>query len=382
MSPDLASKQAQRSCDVCIARSELLALLSARIEHAATDSERLLALLALQDEHLIEAIGGRKRQELHKRHKELLSAASPPSGGMVICRHHPLHRRLLGRAHEAIPPPSALYIHRDLDKLCSSLQRPIVALVGAGPASDYGMEMACSLARSLTCSGLSVISAFGEGVPAATHLGVLEAEGTPLAVSASGLDICKPQHLRALRSKLLEAGIMFSELPYGFKGRRWSERACERIIALIASLVIVIESDLSAGMLAASLARTCGIPVGALPGRVTSPRSRGPHRLLRQGATLISSPQDVLDLLYGVGNLHAEQPLAHLSPASLRLLERIGSEPPHGPLAAGASLVELRELRSRGLLARGDDGRYLPRVSLDERCAAPSHRTETSPGGA
>jgi DNA processing protein len=377
MSPESAGGQPPPSCGACLARSELLALLSARIEHAAIDSERLLALLCLQDEQLIEAVGGRRREEFHRRREEMPTKAVP-AGVIALCRHHPLYQRLFRNPHGPIPAPSLLHASGKLDQLSQALQRPIVALVGAAPASDYGLEMACALARSLTRSGLGVISLFGDGVPAAAHLGVLEAAGTPLSLTASGLDICKPQRLRALRSSLLGSGIMLSELPCGFRGRRWSERAGERIIALIASLVIVIESDLGAGMLAAELASTRGIPVGALPGRVTSPHSRGPHRLLKQGATLIASAQDALDLLYGVGNLCAEQPLAHLSSPSLELLERIGSgaKAPQCPLAARASLTMLSELRSAGLLARGDDGRYLPRVSLDERPTPPRRSSQ------
>lgn len=377
MQPEPHSQPVPQACVTCLARSALIALLSARIEHAARDADRLIALLCLQDEALIDAIGGRKRDQLRRQRDHLLAEAAPPACCIAACEHDSLHQRLFDTPDHALPAPAVLYLSGASDRIDSALRRPIVALVGTAQASDYGMEMACFLARSLARSGLSVVSSFSAGVPAAVHLGVLEAGCTPLAVTSSGLDICRPAHLRKLWRRLHQTGVVLSEMPHGFRGRRWSDRAAERILIQIASLVVVVEPDQCGGMLAARLAQRDGKQVGALPGRVTSSQSRGAHRLLREGVPLIASPQDVLDLLYGVPSLPADQPLAALSAPSLRLLEQIGSgedtiERLVDASTTGRLILELSELRAAGLLARGDDGRYMPRVSLAESHDQPS----------
>ncbi len=437
MSPERQDER--HACSDCLARSSLIALLSARIEHAASDPSRLLDLLCLDEQQLIAAIGGRKRKELQQRHEAnraaferaqkaapILPGVAAPSAhspGAVapafeettFCRHDPLHRRLFGRlrfsersgAEEALGSrrhapllPAALHLQGGFDRLQRLLETPLVAILGAARASDYGMEMAAALARGLAASGVGVASRFAGGVCAAAHLGVLEAGARPLVVMAGGIDVRKPASLGRLHRRIVDDGVAISELPRGFAPRRWSERASERILAALASLVIVVEADTDdIGMIAADLARTRGARVAALPGRVTSPRARGPHALMREGAALVACPQDALDLLYGVGETDAAGGAgmsetagetgrastgnatrgtdgtatdlgSRLTRQQLALLERIGAgEDTLAHISQGpereASMLALGELRRKGLLAHGDGGRYLPRVSLD-----------------
>lgn len=365
------------ACSACRARSALLAVLSARIDHAARDADRLLDLLCLDDMQLIDAIGGRRRQELRTRYAALRNDAERPPAMAAICRHHPLIRRCFGARHAPLEP-AALNVHGQLRLLEGILDSPLVAIVGIERASDYGMEMAASLAGALASAGVSVASGFGGGIPAAVHHGTMKAGGAPLAVMSCGADVCQPSCMQGLHRAIAAHGVAISELPAGFRARRWSRRAAERIIALLAHLVIVAESDgpEGTGMLAARLANARGAAVGALPGRVTSPGARGPHSLLRQGASLVASPQDALDLLYGVRAPAPIDPLAQLDPSQLAAIELVGGgvdtlSSLQGTPRRGSFLIALSELRSKGLLALGDDGHYLPRVSLDQ---ARTHR--------
>lgn len=361
-----------RACVECLARSALLQMLSARIEHAGSTPSRLLELLRLQDEQLICAIGGRKRQELKERHMALLAEPQPPIAVPTLCHHGRLHTRLFA---DRLDQPAALYVDGDLQRLRQALDAPIVAIVGSSQASDYGMEMAAALSRSLATSGVSVVAGFAPGIPAACHLGVLEAGAAPLAVMPGGVDVCVPIRLRGLHTRVIAGGTAISELPRGFRPRRWSARYCERMLAALARLVILVEGERDgAGMLAARLAGAHGARIGAVPGRITSPGSRGPHSLLREGAAaLIASAKDALDLLYGVDAPALKDRCENLSPQQRAVLERVGSgEDTLAELCMNGededTLVALSELRCNRLLARGDGGRYLPRVSLDRTC--------------
>lgn len=366
------------ACAACLARSKLLGVLSVHIERASREPSRLLDLLALPDRELIAAIGGRRRQELADRHRALLaetqestsarSAETRSARTCAVCVHSPSHRQLFG---DRLPLTGALQIFGALEHLERAQAGQVVAIVGTSKASDYGMEMAAGLARGLAASGVSVISSFTAGVGAAAHLGVLEAGAPPLAAMPGGAELPQPVGLTGLLRRVAANGAAISELPPGFPQRRWSERACERIVAALADLVVVIEADLGeTGMLAASLAADSGVPVAAMPGRITSPASRGPHALLRDGAKLLLRVEDALELLHHTGLARPKNHRLGLTPEAISLLERVGvGEDTLQGICLGPTrqetLAALGELRCRGLLARGDGGRYLPRVSLD-----------------
>jgi DNA processing protein len=346
-------------------------MLSARIEHATRDPSRLLDLLQLTDEELIAAIGGRRKQELIDRRLTLLAEQRQSASAATLCSHSPLHQRVFG---DRLALRGALHILGDPRRLRRLRDDPVVAILGTTRASDYGMEMAAWLARRLSRCGVTVISSFTAGIGAAVHLGVLEAGAAPLAVMPCGVD-AQPARLARLHRRLVAGGAAISELPEGFRSRRWSGRACERILAALANLVVVIEADIEeTGMLAASLAAGNGIAVAAMPGRITSPAARGPHALLRKGATLLASVEDALGLLHRVcvadGITVRKDDRIGLTRQAVSLLEDIGAKEDtlqsicDGPQRE-QRLIALSELRCKGLLSRGDGGRYLPRVSLD-----------------
>jgi DNA processing protein len=266
-----------------------------------------------------------------------------------------------------------LFLAGGLDRLRGLLGGGVVAIVGSAKASDYGMEMAMSLGRGLSASGVTVTAGVTDGIARAALTGAIEAGGRTVIVVGGGLE-ASPPRARALLARLAESGCAVSELPRRCPGRRWAVPAGQRTIAALAGLTIVVEAEESPRALApARMASALGRGVAALPGRVTSPLSRGPHALLAEGASLVRGASDALELLYSLGAPpfsceKAPASFAKLEPRLQRTLDRVASgDDTPDKLADGeanpeALLLALTELELLGLLARGDGGRYLPRA--------------------
>ena len=367
-------------CEECLRRSWLLAALSASLDYRCGDRARLFELLALGDEDLIRAVAGRRRKALGERYAQLKassldSANRPPA----VCRHDPRYPAALNGAWA----PPMLNVEAGVDKLAELTAGPVVAIVGSRRATDYGIEMAKCLARGLAAAAVTVTSGLTDGIAVAAHAGALEARGNPVAVLPGGLDVGCPARRRLLYKRIMSTGCAVSELPRDCAPRRWGQAASERIIAGLATLTVVVEADEDAADLAtARLAGALSRAVAAVPGRVTSPASMGPHALLMAGAHLVRGPADVLELLYD-GDSYEATPVpdmtqARLEPRLRRILERVGAgEDTPDKLAGDArhapeALLALSELELMGALARGDGGRYVPCDALPPRRIARS----------
>ncbi len=377
----------QGACPECLRHSWLLAQLSPRLGYHARDHSRLLALLALEDDQLIQAIGGRHRRELRGRYARFKPEWVRSSPGVErICRHRQGYPRGLAQAHERAP--WMLHVAAGAAGRLGALSTtPTVAIVGSRRATDYGIEIARSLARGLSASGVSVAGSLSDGIAVAAQEGTLEAGGNTLTVLDGGLDVACPARRRALHERLLESGCVVAELPCGYKPRDWCRPARERIVVGLAQLTIFVEADEDPLELqGARVARALGRTVAAVPGRVTSPASRGTHALLLDGASLVRGAEDALELLYGGKQPRAprgprgprQSPGAAVSTAALQprlrtTLEQVGAgrDTPAKLSAAsadaGETLLALTELELMGLLTRGDGGRYVPRQSLARR---------------
>ncbi len=269
-----------------------------------------------------------------------------------------------------------LYVLGGRERLARLTAEPVVAIVGSERPTDYGMEMARSLARGLAASRVTVLGAFANGIAAAAHSGALEVDGPTVTVMAGGVDVVEPAGRRDLYERVLANGCAIAEAPCGCKQRRWSVIARARTVAALAAVTIVVEADEKPRDLRVPrIARALGRTVAAIPGRVTSPVSRGTNALLAEGAPLVRGPVDVLDLLYGLGvsGLEASSLTTQLRPSLRTTLERVGAgRDTPGKLTAdaedpGETLLALAELELLGLLGRGDGGRYVPRESLQGR---------------
>jgi DNA processing protein len=364
-----APKPGADACVACLRRAWLLGVCSARLAYQRRDPERLLRLLELSDEDLVQAIGGRRREELLARHAQFDPADAPAQDGIRrICRHDPRWPRALARRAGT---PWMLHAAGDGGRIEELNERPAVAIVGTPKASDYGMEVAHGLARGLAASGITVVSGLAEGIPAAAHLGALEAGGPTVTVTAGGVDVAYPATWRALHRRIVAEGCALAELPRGCPPRGWCHAARARTVAALARLVIVVEAgEEPRELLHARLAAASGTTVAAVPGRVGAPGARGPHLLLREGALLVRDPQDALDALYGVGGRRVCTALPALPPRQRAVLEQVGSgrdtvdklTAACGGGDTAETLVSLARLELSGAIVRGDGGRYLVRV--------------------
>lgn len=362
-------------CEACARRAWLLAKLSVRLDFRARDLSRFWSVLELGDLELIEAIGGRRRAEICAAY-----AAWEPGlaqGGQAqddvrevsVCRHHHAYPRSL---REDPLAPHTLSVRGGVERLKCMLGEKVVAIVGTRRASDYGMETARELARGLAASGLIVASGLAEGIPAAVHAGALEARGRTLTVTAGGVERCSPVWCAPLYRRVVENGCAISEIRCSQRARRWWLPARARTLALLAQLVIVVEAPEQPWELAcAHVAWSRGRHVAAVPGRVSSSASRGTNSLLMSGARLVRDPQDALDVLYGVGARKADDAVSisvstALEPRLALVLERVGrgEDTIEKLMRRGAEsdeiAVTLAELELRGMLVRGDGGRYVP----------------------
>ncbi|HXA54979.1 MAG TPA: DNA-processing protein DprA [Solirubrobacteraceae bacterium] len=359
---------ARDACPECLRRAWLLQTLSVRLAYRVREPERLLQALGLPDEQLIQAFGGRRRTELIERHTSFAPAEHPAAPGVErVCRHD--HRLPAPLRREGAP--RMLHVRGGVERMTALLAAPTVAIVGAGRASDYGMEVAYGLARGLAASGVTVIGGLADGIAAAAHQGALRAGAAGVTVMAGGVDVPTPASWRELHRRIAVEGCALSELPCGSVPRTWCHVARTRTIAALARIVIAVEADDDPSeLLAARLAQAAGATVAAVPGRVSAPGARGPHRLLREGALLVSEAQDVLDALYGVGERRAAASHPPLDSRLRAVLDRVSAgsdtvakliaadEDPSGPSERDV-LLALAQLECSGAVVRGDGGQYL-----------------------
>lgn len=178
------------------------------------------------------------------------------------------------------------------------LSRPALAIVGSRNATPQGLDNARAFATALSQAGVTIVSGMALGIDAAAHEGGLTGAGSSLAVIGTGPDRVYPARHHALAHQLAEKGGILSEflpgtppLPANFPRRN-------RIISGLAQGVLVVEASLSSGsLITARLAGEQGRDVFAVPGSIHSPFSKGCHKLIREGAKLVETAQDILDEL-------------------------------------------------------------------------------------
>ncbi len=173
---------------------------------------------------------------------------------------------------------------------------PAVAIVGARNASLAGLKMARMLAGAVAKEGYAVISGLARGIDTAAHEGSL-ATGT-VGVLAGGLDRVYPPENAGLCERMAEAGAVVSEMPFGWEPRAQDFPRRNRIVAGLALGLVVVEAARRSGsLISARLAGEMGRVVFAVPGSPIDPRAEGTNRLLKDGAILVTGPEDILDAL-------------------------------------------------------------------------------------
>ncbi len=179
-------------------------------------------------------------------------------------------------------------------------QGKAVALVGARDCTEYGRYMAAQFGTALAKAGVQVISGLARGVDSIGQKNALQAGGYSMGVLGCGVDICYPAENRDLYETLLERGGICSEYPPGVQPRGILFPPRNRIISGLSDAVLVVEARVKSGtLITVDMALEQGREVYALPGRSVDPLSSGCNRLIRQGAGLVSSPEELLEGLLG-----------------------------------------------------------------------------------
>lgn len=219
-------------------------------------------------------------------------------------------------------PPLLLYAKGRLDLL----NRPVLAIVGSRNATPQGLHNAEAFARSLSKAGLCIASGMAHGIDAAAHRGALQGQGSSIAFVGTGLDKVYPAANRDLAHALASQGALVSEFPLGTPPLAANFPRRNRLISGMSVGCLVVEANLQSGsLITARLASEQGRDVFAIPGSIHAPQSKGCHALIKQGAKLVETAEDVLDELGSFG--FARDPAPNLPADGSALLDHLGFDP-------------------------------------------------------
>ena len=240
-------------------------------------------------------------------------------------------------------PPNLLYVRGRIELL----RRPSLAIVGSRNATPQGCQTAEDFARVLANSGLCIVSGLALGIDAAAHRGALQGSGSSVAVIGTGADRIYPARNRELALVLAEHGVIVSEFPLGTPAVASNFPRRNRIISGLAQGVLVVEAAPRSGsLITARLAGEQGREVFAIPGSIHSPQARGCHQLIKQGAKLVETAQDILEELGSSTSLALDPPPLD-SESTDPLLKALGHA-----ICSLDELVERTQLPTEHLLTR------------------------------
>lgn len=274
----------------------------------------------------------------------------------------------------AIPdPPPLLWVRGRT----AALAAPAIALVGSRTATPYGLALAARLSRDLTAAGLVIVSGLARGVDSAAHAAALDAGGATIGVLGCGIDRIYPAEHGALARCMADAGAVVSEHPPGVPPLPHHFPLRNRIISGLSGAVVVVEApEKSGALITAATALEQGREVMAVPGPVTGGRNRGAHLLIRDGAAVVETADDILRHLglaifgHALGT-PAPDGGADLPPGPDFTVDDVAA---HCGQPAAVVLARLLDLELGGHVTRIDGGRFLRVDSTAE--AGPTGRGE------
>jgi DNA processing protein len=235
------------------------------------------------------------------------------TGATFITARDEGYPKLLKEIHD---PPIGLY--RKGDYLFG---QPCIAVVGSRRTTLYGQSVAKKLGADLARLGFCVVSGLARGIDTAAHEGALAVGGKTAAVLGCGIDIVYPPENLGLYRQISETGAVLSEFPFGRKADKQTFPMRNRVVSGMCEAIVVVESDVSGGaMITARFAGEQGRLIYAVPGRIDQPSSAGCHQLIRDGATLFTSVDDILGELNYLDGL---RPQAIATPGQPKLLEQL-----------------------------------------------------------
>ena len=281
-------------------------------------------------QNLANTILDNKESDSAKPDLEWLNAAN---NHYIITINCPEYPNLLKQTDS---PPPLLYVHGEL----SIINDPQLAIVGSRNPTQSGLTSAYDFAKYLAQTGLCITSGLALGIDGSAHQGALDGNGPTIAITATGIDRVYPAKHRNLAHKIVESGAIISEFPIGTQPRSGNFPRRNRIISGLAHGTLVVEAALKSGsLITARLASEQGREVFAIPGSIHNPLAKGCHQLIRQGAKLVETAQDILEEMTAVIDLsEIDQPIldqpsntnsteTNTDPEHQILLEKMGYDP-------------------------------------------------------
>jgi len=322
----------------------------------------------------VEGIGAKTAERIAASRDKFDSAAELERAGKlgvwIVHMEDPRYPPALRKIYD---PPPVLYIKGTLDRA----DNLAIGIVGCRRCSLYGQEQASRLGHLLAAAGFTIVSGMARGIDTAAHTGALAAKARTLAVQGCGLSRVFPPENAKLFDLISASGACISELPVRAEPLAENFPPRNRIIAGLSLGTIVIEASYRSGaMITAQAALESNREVMAVPGKIDSPLSQGPHHLIKQGAKLVETVEDVMEALGYVGEQlkdhtaltasqtteQVETPLFEATRFNLKghektVYEALGKEPLHVDqliadtnLPAGAVNAAVMSLRLKGLI--------------------------------
>ncbi len=251
----------------------------------ASHKRRLESVRGVGPETSASVLNWRQHFDLAREEERLAKA-----GAAFLTARDEGYPAMLKEIHD---PPIGLY-----RKGGYLFEQPCIAIVGSRRTTLYGQSIAKKLGAELARLGFCVVSGLARGIDTAAHEGALSVGGLTAAVLGTGIDIIYPSENLDLYRRIAGKGAVLTEFPFGRKAGKQSFAMRNRIISGICQGVVVVESDVSGGaMITARFAGEQGRLLWAVPGRIDQPTSAGCHQLIRDGATLLTGVDDILNEL-------------------------------------------------------------------------------------
>ena len=296
--------------------------------------------------------------------KEIESADK--KGVRLVTLHDADYPEGLRNIHDA---PMVLYVRGDLRET----DKYAVAMVGSRASTNYGIQIAERMGHKLASYGLTVVSGMARGIDTAAHKGALKGGGRTLAVLGSAIDVPYPASNRGLMRTIESSGAVISEFPFGTPPHKENFPRRNRIISALSFGVVVVEAARDSGsLITAACALDQGREVFAVPGNITSGNSRGTNDLIRKGAKLVESAEEVIEELRPQlkGALREdvtafEKKLPEMTDDEKTLYQYLDSEPKHidtitreKSMTTGKALSILLTLELKGVIRQTEGKRF------------------------
>jgi len=293
------------------------------------------AILAASRQQLlrVEGIGEETAEAIVSWEKSVPLAAElkrvEEFGAKIIIQSDPEYPALLKEIYD---PPIVLYAKGKLEPK----DKNSVAMVGSRMTTHYGIEVARKLGFQLGYLGVTVVSGGARGIDSAAHQGAISAKGRTIVVLGTGINIVFPAENVELYERIIENGALVTQFPFNRRGDKQTFPIRNRIVAGMTLGTVVVEANLTSGsLITANFAAEYGRQVFAVPGRIDSPRSKGCHDLIKKGAKLCESAEDILsefEYLFPPSNKPASAaetgilPALELSANEQKVYDTLGNE--------------------------------------------------------